>query len=191
MCKNVKGKLIIISSPSGGGKGTIIKRLLEFSPELCYSISVTTRAKRQGDIDGVTYHFVSHERFDEMIQNNEFLEYAKYVDEFYGTPRKNIEERIDKGKDIILEIEVEGAKQVIELIPDAISIFIVPPSIQELERRLRGRGTDSEDKIKTRLKRAIKELEKKSLYTYTVVNDEVDRAATEILSIIEESRKEV
>ena len=183
------GRLIIISSPSGGGKGTVIKRILELKPELCYSVSATTRAPRAGEEHGKAYHFMTHEQFREMIENDEFLEHAKYVNEFYGTPKKHILDCIENGKDIILEIEVQGAKQVKDLIPGAISIFIVPPDIEELERRLRGRGTDSEEKLIARLERAAQEMKEKENYLHVVVNDEVDRAANEILSIISKTNQ--
>lgn len=184
---NKKGKLIIISSPSGGGKGTVIKHMLELNPELCYSVSATTRTPRKGETDGESYHFVSHDRFHEMISNDEFLEFAKYVDEFYGTPKKMIYEAVENGKDIILEIEVQGAKQVMDIVKDALTVFIVPPSLEELERRLRGRGTDSEEKLVARLKRAREELKEKDYYKHIVINDDAKRAAKEILSLISNS----
>jgi len=179
-----KGRIIIISAPSGAGKGTVIKRLLELCPELRFSVSATTRAPRKGETEGVSYWFVSHERFKDMIDRNEFLEYAEYVGEFYGTPRKPIYECVESGKSILLDIEVQGARQVIAKEPCAVSIFIVPPSMRELERRLRGRGTDSEEKLAARLDRARIELEEKGNYGHEVVNDNVSRAAKEILSII-------
>ena len=182
------GRLIVVSSPSGAGKGTIIKRLLELRPNLCYSISATTRSPRKGEINGESYYFISRELFLEMIEKDEFFEYAQYVGEYYGTPKKRILESIKSCSDILLEIEVQGARQVIELVPDALTIFIVPPDMDELERRLRGRGTDSEEKLVARLDRARQELEEKGRYSHIVVNDNVNRAAEEILSIID--RKE-
>jgi guanylate kinase len=184
--KKNDGKLIVISAPSGGGKGTVIKRILELRPDLCYSVSATTRTPRDGEVDGEAYHFKSKEQFIQMIENNEFLEHAKYVDEYYGTPKQYIIESVKNGKNIILEIEVQGAKQVMDLMPEALTIFIVPPSLEELENRLRGRGTDSEEKLLKRLKTAELELDEKENYSFIVVNDEVDRAAKEILSIVEE-----
>jgi guanylate kinase len=180
-----RGRIIIISAPSGGGKGTVIKRILELKPELCYSVSATTRAPRDGEEDGKAYHFITRERFEDMIKNNELLEYASYIDEYYGTPVANIMECISDGKDIIVEIEVDGAKQVMEKMPDALSIFIAPPSLEILEQRLRGRGTDSEDKLIARLRRAKEEFKEKIHYTHTVINDDADRVAREILSLIE------
>jgi guanylate kinase len=181
---NKKGKLIIVSAPSGGGKGTVLKRLFELNPDIKFSVSATTRKPRPGEIDGVSYFYISHDRFEEMIQNNDFLEHAKYINEYYGTPREFINDCINNGEDVLLEIEVLGAKQVMEQAPDAISIFIIPPDLEELERRLRGRGTDTEEKIISRLKRAEEELNEKEHYTHIVINDEVDRAANEILSLI-------
>ena len=182
---SAKGRLVIISSPSGAGKGTIIKRILELRPQICYSVSVTTRTPRVGEIEGESYFFVSRERFLEMIEQEEFLEYAQYVGEYYGTPKKRILDTTESCRDILLEIEVQGARQVMELMPDALTIFIVPPDMIELERRLRGRGTDSEEKLLARLDRARKELEEKAHYKHIVVNDRVKRAADEILGIIE------
>ena len=183
-----KGRLIVISAPSGGGKGTVIKRLLELAPDLCYSVSATTRTPRKGEVNGESYHFLTRDKFVEMINNNEFLEHAKYVEEFYGTPKQFILDCVENGDDVILEIEVQGAKQVMDIIPEALTIFIVPPSLDELERRLRGRGTDSEEKLIARLKTARQELNEKEHYKHVVINDEVDRAAREILSLVKDER---
>ena len=181
-----KGKLVIISAPSGTGKGTVIKELLKLRPEFVFSVSATTRLPRTGETDGVEYIFLTQNCFLQMISNDEFLEYAQYVGEFYGTPAAPIKECIDSGKTIILDIEVQGAKQVISKMPEAITIFIVPPDMNELENRLRGRGTDSGDKLTARLERANLELEEKSHYSYIVVNDSVSRTANEILSLIDQ-----
>ena len=179
-----RGRLIVISAPSGAGKDTVIDRLRKIHPGIILSVSATTRAKRKGEVDGVSYYFVSREEFSAMIERNEFLEHAEYVGELYGTPIKPIEKHIGEGRDVILEIEVQGARQVIELEPNAMTIFIVPPDMVELERRLRGRGTDTEETLKARLERAQTEMEEKDCYAHVVVNDEVERAAREILSII-------
>ena len=179
-----KGKLVVISAPSGTGKSTVINRLIEILPELVFSVSATTRAPRAGEVDGVEYHFVTHEEFREMITQGEFLEYAEYVGEFYGTPKRMIYECIKDEKNVLLDIEVQGAKQVMALEPDAVTIFIAPPDMKELERRLRIRGTDSEEKLSARLERAHQELEERVHYKYIVVNDDVTRAAEEIVSII-------
>ena len=182
---DVQGKLVVVSAPSGTGKGTVINKLLKERPEFAFSVSATTRNPRPGEKDGLEYHFLTHQRFRDMISNNEFLEYAEYVGEFYGTPDKPIRDNLDSGKIIILDIEVQGAKQVMQKKPDAITIFIVPPNMEELENRLRGRGTDSEEKLAARLKRAAAELEEQSHYDYIVVNDNVSRTVSEILSIID------
>ena len=180
-----KGKLIVISAPSGTGKGTVINELLKRRNDFVFSVSATTRAPRQGEIDGKAYYFVSHDRFREMIANDEFLEYAEYVGEFYGTPAQRIKDCINEGKTIILDIEVQGAKQVMAKMPDAVTIFIVAPDMNELEKRLRGRGTDSEEKLLARLERARHEIEEKNLYDHIVVNDKASNAANEILKIID------
>jgi len=184
--KNSKrGRLFVISAPSGAGKGTVIRSLLELRPELVLSVSVTTRSPREGESDGVSYFFVTRERFREMIDSSDFLEYAEYVGEFYGTPKAPIYECMKNGGDVLLEIEVLGARQVMSIDPEAVTIFIVPPNIEELERRLRGRKTESEEKLAARLRRACQELEEKNHYDHIVINDEVSRAAAEISAIID------
>ena len=183
--KDSKGKLVIISAPSGTGKGTVINELLKLRPDYNFSVSSTTRKPRPGEVDGVAYYFVSHEKFIKMIDNNEFLEHAQFVGEHYGTPMKPINEYINSGQTVILDIEVQGAKQVMSKDIDAITIFLVAPSMEELENRLRGRGTDSDDKLIARLEQARSELNEKEHYDYIVVNDNAIRAAEEILSIIE------
>jgi len=179
------GKLVIISAPSGTGKGTVINELLKLRPDFVFSVSATTRKPRPGEVDGIAYHFITEHRFKEMSDNNEFLEYAEYIGEFYGTPAKPVDECINSGITILLDVEVQGAKQVMQKKPDALSIFITPPDMRELENRLRGRGTDSEEKLIARLKRAQIELEEKSNYNYIIVNDDASRAANEILTIID------
>jgi guanylate kinase len=148
-------------------------------------VSATTRAPREGEKDGEAYHFVTQDRFREMISQEEFLEFAEYVGEFYGTPSKPIIECIETGRDVLLDIEIQGARQVVSKMPGAVTIFIIAPDMEELERRLRGRGTDTEEKLIARLARAKLELEEKKHYRYVVVNDYVPRAAEEILSIID------
>ena len=180
-----KGHLIIVSGPSGVGKGTVINELMKQEElNLRYSVSCTTRQPRQGEIDGVHYYFVSHEKFDEMIAQNAFLEYAKFVENSYGTPKAKVEEQVEAGLNVLLEIEMKGAIQVIEQCPEAISIFILPPSIEELEKRLRGRQTDTEKVIVKRLAQAHDDLAMKNHYQYHVVNDTVENTVNEIKEII-------
>jgi len=181
---NKKGKLVVISAPSGTGKGTVINKLLKKHPDFAFSVSATTRKPRPGETDGVDYYFISKERFKEMIESNEFLEYADYVGEYYGTPIKPIKEYIDLGKTVILDIEVQGAKQVMSKDIEATTIFLVPPDLDELEKRLRGRGTDSDEKVISRLNRAKQELKEKHHYDHIVINDSSTHAAKEILSLI-------
>ena len=179
-----KGLLIVYTGASGVGKGTIMKELLKKNPNLRLSVSATTRAPREGEVDGREYYFVSRERFDEMIDEDGFLEHAEYVGNKYGTPKQAVFSMLDEGLDVILEIEVKGFMQVKEACPDCVTIFIAPPSFEVLEARLRGRGTESEEVVAARLKTAREELQSQSMFDYIVVNDDIDRATDEVLSII-------
>lgn len=179
-----KGKIIIISGPSGVGKGTVIEKLRNEDSSLGFSVSATTRLPRPGEIDGVNYHFVSKEQFEEMINNDEMIEYTCYNGNFYGTPNSSVENVISKGLNIILDIEVEGAANVKKKFPQAISIFILPPDMQTLYERLSGRGTEDEDTINRRISRAREELEFQNDYDFKIVNDTLDEAVEEIRKII-------
>jgi len=180
-----KGKLIVISGASGVGKGTVLGKVMGKRDDLSFSVSATTRDPRPGEQDGVHYYFVTKERFEEMIQKGEFLEYDNHAANYYGTPRAQAEEKMEKGS-VLLDIEPNGAKAVREAMPEAVLIFIMPPSMEELERRLRGRGDTSEEQIGLRLKRAVWEMEQRNWYDHVVVNDDADRCADEILKIIAE-----
>jgi len=179
-----KGRLIVISGPSGAGKSTVVNKAIEGRDDICFSVSATTRKPRPGEEDGKAYFFVDLDKFRDMIANDEFLEHAVYVANSYGTPRAYVEKKLDEGMNVILDIEVQGAQQVNEKMPEAVKIFILPPSMQELEKRLRGRGTDSERKIEARLFRAKEEYEMATFYDYIIVNDDVDIAAKELSAII-------
>ena len=180
-----KGLLIILSGPSGVGKGTLRTELFkDESLNLCYSISMTTRSPRPLEQDGVDYFFVSKEEFENKIAEGELLEYAQFVGNYYGTPLSYVNRLLDEGKNVVLEIEVQGALQVIKKCPDAISIFILPPSLEELESRIRGRSTETNEVVLKRLNQAKNELMVKDFYKYNVVNDDLLRAKDEIASII-------
>lgn len=179
-----KGKLLVISGPSGVGKGTVVKELMERRNDLCFSVSATTRAPREGEQEGVNYFYVTKERFQELIAEGRMLEYAQFVENYYGTPRDYVEQKLEAGMNVILDIEVQGARQVVNASPDAISVYIIPPSYEELERRLRGRGTETEEQIQGRLKTAMDEARAADFYRYIIVNDQLDSAVNELDAII-------
>ena len=179
-----KGKLIVISGPSGAGKSTVVFKALEGRNDTCFSVSATTRKPRPNEVDGREYFFVEPDKFKEMVANGEFLEHAEYVANSYGTPRAYVEKKLEEGLNVLLDIEVQGALQVHEKMPEAVMIFIIPPSMDELEKRLRARGTDSERKIEARLYRAREEYEAATFYDYIIINDDADEAAKEFASII-------
>lgn len=184
-----KGVLVVVSAPSGVGKSTILGRLRETREKLCFSVSATTRAPREGERNGVEYEFVSRERFDEMAANGEFLEHADYVENCYGTPRAPVEQKLSEGWDVYLDIEVRGAMQVRKNCPEALLIFVMPPSMEELKRRLEGRGTEAPEVVEKRLREAEREMAERDKYDFVVVNDEVDRAAAEISRLIDAHRE--
>ena len=180
-----KGLLIVFSGPSGVGKGTVRQYFMD-DPKLnlAYSISMTTRSPRQGEEDGKDYFFVTREAFEAAVERGELLEHAEFVGNYYGTPLPYVEKLRNEGKNVILEIEVEGMKQVVEKCSDALTIFIIPPSMEELERRIRGRKSEAEEVIQKRLAKASKELELQSNYQYVVCNDDPQEAANKITDII-------
>ena len=180
-----KGCLIVVSGPSGTGKGTVCSALLEKYKEIAYSISATTRQPRTGEVDGVNYYFLAKNVFEKMIEDGELLEWAEVYGNYYGTPLKKIQERLADGQDILLEIDTQGAMSVKEKFPDEIYIYIMPPSLKELERRLKTRGTDSAESIECRLKSAAGEMEIAERYNYIVVNEQVEQAVEQIAAIVD------
>ncbi|WP_240375247.1 guanylate kinase [Bacillus piscicola] len=182
--KDDKGFLIVLSGPAGVGKGTVCGALREKVTNIDYSVSATTRKPRPGEMEGVNYFFKTKQEFEKMIAEDKLLEWAKYLDNYYGTPIENVNNTISEGKDIILEIEVQGAKKVKERYPDGIFIFLMPPSLAELRNRIEGRGTETEDIIDKRMSVAREELEMMENYDYVVENDEVELAVHRIQSIV-------
>lgn len=186
MGMNEKGILIVVSGFSGSGKGTLMKELLTRYPDTyALSISATTRSPREGEVDGREYFFVSKDEFEKMIAKGELIEYAKYVENYYGTPRDYVEKKLDEGKDVILEIEIQGALNVKKMFPDTLLLFVTPPSAEELKKRLVGRGTETMDVIESRMDRACEEAQGMENYDYLIVNDSLERCVEEMHSIIQ------
>ncbi len=181
--KNLK-KLIIITGPSGVGKGTVVKEILNRDKNIWLSISATTREPRMGEKEGENYYFLSNESFKEMIEKKEFLEWAQFAGNFYGTPLSKVNEKIEKGFIVLLEIEVEGAKQIKKKFPNSLSIFLMPPSKKELEKRIRNRGTEKEDAIRRRLSRATYEIESSNKFDFVLTNNDVNETVKGIFKII-------
>ncbi len=179
-----KGSLFVITGPSGTGKGTVLKEVISRLDRLYFSVSATTRAPRPGEEDGVHYHFLSRERFEELVANDRFLEYARYAENYYGTPLDPVLEQMERGNDVILEIELQGALQVMGRMPEAVTVFIAPPSFAALESRLRGRATEEEAVIRARLDIARKECAAMDAFRYVVVNDRVEEAADRLRAVI-------
>jgi len=186
-----KGFLLVISGPAGTGKGTVCKELLKRNKDIVYSVSATTRKPRIGEIDGVNYYFVTEEKFKSMIENDEFLEYAYVHTNYYGTPKKFVFEQIEKGEIVLLEIDVQGAMQIKKKFPEAVFIFLLPPTMEELKNRIVKRGTETEEDIKRRYENAFKELDFVDNYDYFVINDVVEDAVSDIESIIRAEKLKV
>ena len=183
---NEKGLLLIISGFSGTGKGTVINRLTSiYKDSYALSVSATTRNPREGEKDGIDYYYKTVEEFELMIANNELIEHARYVNNYYGTPKKYVEEMLDDGKNVILEIEIQGALDVKKKHPESVLIFLLPPNVSELERRLRMRGSENDDIISQRLLQAVREVESAYKYDYIVVNDDIDRCCEAIETIVD------
>ena len=192
MAQNRKGILIVLSGFSGSGKGTIMKELMKkHSDVYALSISATTRAPRVGETDGIEYFFKTKEQFEEMIKNEELIEYAQYVEHYYGTPKAYVTEQLEAGKDVILEIEIQGALKIKEKFPDTVLLFVMPPSANELKERLVGRGTEKMSVIESRLHRAVEEAEGIENYDYLVINDKLEECVEQVHSIIENEHVKV
>lgn len=183
-----KGTLYIISAPSGAGKTTLCKRVLDAIDDVVFSVSHTTRKPRNGELDGVHYHFVSVAEFMAMIDMGEFMEWAEVHGNFYGTSVASVKSELEYGRDVILDIDVQGASQIKKMFPDAVSIFVMPPSMEELESRLRNRGTDDEEVIQRRLANARSEIKRVTEYDYTVINDDLEEASVELTALFHASR---
>ncbi|NLG88847.1 MAG: guanylate kinase [Clostridiaceae bacterium] len=179
------GLLVVVSGPAGVGKGTVVSRAREKNSDIVYSVSATSRKPRPGEIEGKNYFFVSRERFIEMIRNNELLEWVEYCGNYYGTPRAYVEEQLKKGRIVLLEIEVEGAGNIKKRYPECVSIFIAPPDLDELKKRITNRGTEPSDVIERRMNRAKEEMERMADYDYVIVNDTVENASDRLLEILE------
>ena len=186
---NKKGILIVVSGFSGAGKGTLMKEIMKQYDNYALSISATTRKPREGEVDGREYFFHTVDEFEKMIAQDELIEYAKYVDNYYGTPRAYVEEKLEEGKDVILEIEIQGALKVKEKFPETLLLFVTPPNVEILRNRLIGRGTETMEVIESRMKRAIDESEGMDSYDYLVINDDLQECVEEMHHIIQEEHK--
>lgn len=183
-----KGILIVISGFSGAGKGTLMKKMVQTYDNYALSISMTTRSPRNQEVDGIHYFFITREEFEEHIRQDELVEYAEYVGNYYGTPKSYVEQQLQNGKDVILEIEIQGAMKIKKRFPDALLLFVMPPSAEELNRRLLERGTETEEQIKKRLSRAVEEAEGIENYEYIVINDKLDECVEEMHDIIQSAK---
>ncbi|SCZ76975.1 guanylate kinase [Acidaminobacter hydrogenoformans] len=183
-----RGLLLVVSGPSGVGKGTICKALMKLREDIVLSVSMTTRAPRVGETEGVNYFFTDHKTFESMIQNGELLEFAKVYDNYYGTPKAFVMEQLEKGMDVLLEIDIQGALKVKEQYPEGVFIFILPPTMEELRNRIVGRGTETPEAIDKRFTAAYNEIDLMENYNYFIFNDRVDLATTRLISIIEAER---
>ena len=181
---NRKGLLLVVSGPSGAGKGTICKALLNKNDQIKLSVSATTRKPRNGEVHGVNYFFIEKEEFTKMIENGEFLEYARVYDNFYGTPKAAIIECLEKGQDVILEIEMQGARQIKEVYPEGVFIFVLPPSLEELKSRIVGRGTETQEEIEKRFSCAFEEINQTVNYDYFIVNEDIEKSVSDVEAII-------
>ena len=181
---NRKGLLLLVSGPSGAGKGTICKALLNKNDQIKLSVSATTRKPRNGEVHGVNYFFIEKEEFTKMIENGEFLEYAQIYDNFYGTPKAAIIECLEKGQDVILEIEMQGARQIKEVYPEGVFIFVLPPSLEELKSRIVGRGTETQEEIEKRFSCAFEEINQIVNYDYFIVNEDIEKSVSDVEAII-------
>ncbi|MBP3929062.1 MAG: guanylate kinase [Peptostreptococcaceae bacterium] len=188
---NKKGLLLVVSGPSGAGKGTICKAFLEKNKNVKLSISATTRSPREGEVEGVNYFFVTKEKFKGMIDNGELLEHAQIYDNFYGTPKAAILENLEQGYDVLLEIEMQGARQIKEVYPEGVFIFILPPSLDELKSRIVGRGTETEEQINKRFGSAFEEICQIENYDYFIVNKDIDQSAKELSDMISAEKNKV
>lgn len=183
-----KGGVFVVAGPSGSGKDTLFKELFKRKPEIKFSISSITRPMRVGEVEGEKYNFITREKFLNMLENDELLEYNEYIGNYYGTPKAPVIAAIEKGQDILIEVDVNGAKEICQKLPEAITVFIMPPSYKELKRRLSGRGTETQDLIDKRMKEALNEIARATEFDYIVVNDDINTAVDDIIEVMSSSR---